>query len=272
VPIGDVMRGMGVGVVEASRNAAWSPGARVSGRLGWQGYAISDGRDIAALPTGVDPLMQLGLLGHIGLTAYFALLDLGRPQPGETVIVTGAAGAVGSLAGQIAKLHACRVVGIAGSAEKCRWITHELGFDAAINYKTDDVAAALERTCPNGIDVAFENVGGPILDAILAKASLHARIVICGLISQYNARGPVQGPANFDRVLIKRLHVSGFMLMDYRHRAAEAIPQLLKWHAEGKLKYRLDVIDGLENAPVAVNKLFDGSNAGKLVVKIQPEG
>ena len=268
VALGEVMRGMGVGVVEASRHPKWSVGTRVSGRLGWQSHAISDGRDLAALPEGVDPPMQLGLLGHIGLTAYFALLDLGRPQPGQTVVVTGAAGAVGSLAGQIAKLHGCRVVGIAGTAEKCRWLTTELGFDAAINYRTEDVDAALARACPDGIDVDFENVGGSLLDAILGRANLHARIVICGLIAQYNARGPVPGPVNFDRILIRRLHVLGFMLMDYRQRAAEAIPRLLEWHAQGRLKYRLDVVDGLENAPVAVNKLFDGSNAGKLVVRV----
>jgi NADPH-dependent curcumin reductase CurA len=268
VAIGEVMRGIGAGVIEASRNAAWTVGTRVSGRLGWQSHAISDGRDIAALPAGLEPTLQLGLLGHIGMTAYFALLDLGRPQPGETVVVTGAAGAVGSLAGQIAKLHGCHVVGIAGSAEKCRWITEDLGFDAAINYKTEDVGLALEKTCPKGVDVDFENVGGSILDAIMAHANLHARIVICGLISQYNARGPVPGPSNFDKILIKRLRVEGFMLMDYRHRSAEAVAALLKWHEQGKLKFRLDVVEGLENAPVAVNKLFDGSNAGKLVVRL----
>jgi NADPH-dependent curcumin reductase CurA len=268
VQIGEVMRGIGTGVIDASRNASWAVGTRVSGRLGWQSHVISDGRDIAALPAGVEPTLQLGLLGHIGITAYFALLDLGRPQPGETVVVTGAAGAVGSLAGQIAKLHGCRVVGITGSADKCRWITEDLGFDAAINYKTEDVAQALEQTCPKGIDVDFENVGGPILDAILSRANLHARIVICGLIAQYNARGPVPGPTNFDKILIQRLRVEGFMLMDYRQRSAEAVAALLKWHQQGKLKFRLDVVEGLGNAPVAVNKLFDGSNAGKLVVKL----
>lgn len=268
VPIGEVMRGIGVGLAERSRNPAWPVGARVSGRLGWQSYAISDGSDIAAVPEGVDAQMQLGLLGHIGITAYFALLDIGRPKNGETVVVTGAAGAVGSLAGQIAKLHGCRVVGIAGSDEKCRWISDELGFDAAINYKTEDVGQALERACPQGIDVDFENVGGSILDAILAHANLHARIVICGLISQYNARGPVPGPVNFERILIRRLRVEGFMLMDYRQRAAEAVAALRQWHAEGKLTYRLDVVEGLEHVPAAVNKLFDGSNNGKLVVRI----
>lgn len=268
VPIGEVMRGIGVGVIEASRNPAWPVGTRVSGRLGWQSHVISTGSDIAALPEGVDAQMQLGLLGHIGITAYFALLDLGRPQAGETVVVTGAAGAVGSLAGQIAKLHGCRVVGIAGGAEKCKWITEALGFDAAIDYKSGDVTQALQRACPDGIDVDFENVGGPILDAILAQTNLHARIVICGLISQYNARGPVPGPVNFDRILIRRLRVEGFMLMDYRHRAAEAVTALRQWHAEGRLQYRLDVVEGLEQVPAAVNKLFDGSNHGKLVVRV----
>jgi NADPH-dependent curcumin reductase CurA len=268
VKIGEVMRGLGVGVVEASRNPALPLGACVSGRLGWQRYAISDGSDVSRVSPGVEPELQLGLLGHIGLTAYFALLDLGKPKAGETVVVTGAAGAVGSLAGQIAKLHGCRVVGIAGSDEKCAWISQTLGFDAAINYRTQDLAQALEQACPDGIDVDFENVGGPILDAILARANLYARIVICGLISQYNAQGPVPGPTNFDRILIKRLHVQGFMLMDYLKRASEAVPALRAWHAEGKLKYRLDVVNGLKQAPVAVNRLFDGSNAGKLVVRV----
>lgn len=270
VAVGEVMRGGAVGVVEASRNARFPVGARVRGLLGWQQYALSDGRGLTLLPD--DPSLpataQLGLFGHIGMTAYFGLLDIGKPQPGETLVVSAAAGAVGSLAGQIGKIHGCRVVGIAGSDDKCRWITAELGFDAAINYRSQDVSVALERLCPNGIDIDFENVGGAILDAVLARINLRARVVLCGLISQYNASAPVAGPSNFAQILMRRARVEGFIVSDFLPRAAEATAALARWLAEGKLKYRVDVVDGLRNAPSALNRLFDGSNAGKLIVKV----
>jgi NADPH-dependent curcumin reductase CurA len=270
VAIGEVMRGGALGVVEASRNPKLPVGARVRGLLGWQQYALSDGRGLSALPDDASiPLTaHLGLFGHIGMTAYFGLLDIGRPQPGETLVVSAAAGAVGSLVGQIGKIHGCRVVGIAGSDDKCRWITDELGFDAAIDHRKEDVGAALGRLCPRGIDIDFENVGGAILDAILARINLRARIVLCGLISQYNATGPVPGPNNFVQILMKRARVEGFIVSDFLPRAAEATAALTRWLAEGKLKYRVDVVQGLRNAPAALNRLFDGSNTGKLIVEV----
>ena len=270
VAIGEVMRGGALGVVEASRHAGFPVGSRVRGLLGWQQYALSDGRGLSVLPDdpALPPTAHLGLFGHIGLTAYFGLLDIGKPQPGETLVVSAAAGAVGSLVGQIGKLRGCRVVGIAGSDDKCRWIVDELGFDAAINYRSQDVGPALDRLCPQGIDIDFENVGGAILDAILARINLRARIVICGLISQYNAIGVVPGPSNFAQILMKRARVEGFIVSDFLSRAAEANAALSSWFAQGKLKYRVDVVEGLRNAPAALNRLFDGSNAGKLIVKV----
>jgi hypothetical protein len=270
VAIGEVMRGGALGVVEASRNPELPEGTRVRGLLGWQQYALSDGRGLFVLPDDASiPLTaHLGLFGHIGMTAYFGLLDIGKPQPGETLVVSAAAGAVGSLVGQIGKIHGCRVVGIAGSDDKCRWITDELGFDAAIDHRKEDVGAALGRLCPRGIDIDFENVGGAILDAILARINLRARIVLCGLISQYNATGPVPGPNNFVQILMKRARVEGFIVSDFLPRAAEATAALTRWLAEGKLKYRVDVVQGLRNAPAALNRLFDGSNTGKLIVEV----
>jgi hypothetical protein len=264
------MRGGAIGIVEQSRNAAFKEGMKVSGLLGWQDYAVSNGTGLTPLPD--DPSIPLtayfGLFGHICLTAYYGLLDVGRPKPGETLVVSAAAGAVGSLVGQIGKIKGCRVVGIAGSDDKCAWIKEELGFDAAINYKTERVLESLKKHCPRGIDIYFDNVGGKILDAALALINLRARVVLCGLISQYNATEPVPGPYNFANILIKRARVEGFIVLDYMDRAMEAFAELRKWLAEGKIKYRVEVIDGLEQAPEALNKLFDGSHSGKLIVKI----
>lgn len=273
VPLGEVMRGVAVGVVEESRSEGFREGDLVQGMLGWQDYAVTDGQSLARLSR--DPAIPLtaylGLLGHIGVTAYFGLLEVGQPRSGETLVVTGAAGAVGSLVGQIGKIKGCRVVGIAGSDQKCRWITEDLGFDAAVNYKTDPLGERLREHCPNGIDVDFENVGGKALDAILKLINMRARIVICGLISQYNATRPPRGPYNFQNVLMKRARVEGFIVLDYMDRANEAETALAGWFKEGKINYRVDVIDGLENAATGVNKLFDGTNTGKLVVKVSDE-
>jgi NADPH-dependent curcumin reductase CurA len=270
VKLGDVMRGGAIGVVEESRNSSFKPGDHVSGLFGWQEYAVSNGAGVTKLPNNpaIPLTAYMGLFGHIGLTAYFGLLDVGQPKPGETLVVSGAAGAVGSLVGQIGKIVGCRVVGIAGSDEKCHWLTGELGFDAAINYKTENVGEALKRTCPKGIDVYFENVGGEILDAVLSQINLGARISLCGLISQYNATAPVPGPYNFVNILVKRARIQGFIVLDYASRAEEAMNALGKWLMEGKIKYRVDVVEGLEQAPRAVNKLFEGTNQGKLVVKV----
>jgi len=238
--------------------------------LGWQEYAITDGTGLGKLPDNpaIPLTAYLGLFGHIGLTAYYGLLDVGQPKAGETLVVSGAAGAVGSLVGQIGKIVGCRVVGIAGSDEKCRWLTEDLGFDAAINYKRENVLEALKRECPDGIDVNFENVGGVILDSVLALINVGARISLCGLISQYNAAERVPGPYNLAMLIVRRARIQGFLVSDYMNRAGEAMTALGRWLMEGKIKYRVDVVEGLEQAPRAVNKLFDGSNQGKLVVKI----
>lgn len=270
VKIGKVMRGGTIGVIEESRNPKFKEGDHVTGLLGWQEYAVSDGKGLNVLPNlpGVPLTAHFGLFGHIGMTAYFGLLDIGKPQPGETLVVSAAAGAVGSLVGQIGKIKGCRVVGIAGADDKCKWIVDELGFDAAINYKTENVYQALKKHCPNGIDIDFENVGGEIMDAVLAQINLRARIALCGLISGYNATEPVPGPYNFANILVQRARVEGFIVLDYAPRAMECMTELGKWLMEGKIKYRIDEVDGLNGAPLALNKLFEGTNIGKLVVKI----
>jgi hypothetical protein len=272
VEIGEVMRGLTIGVVEESRNDRFSVGDVVSGAMGWQDFAISDGADQRIVDPGQLPLTAfLGLFGMVGITAYFGLLDIGKPKAGETLVVSGAAGAVGSIVGQIGKIIGCRVVGIAGSDAKCAWLTEELGFDAAINYKTENVVRSLHKHCPEGIDVIFENVGGEILDAELAWINNFARVVICGLISGYNAAERVPGPSAFPMVLIRRARVEGFIVIDYMDRASEAIEKLSEWYAEGRLKYRVDVYDGLETAPRNINRLFDGSHNGKLIIKVSDE-
>ena len=270
IQLGDVMRGGATGIVEQSRNPNFSEGTYVQGLLGWQDYAVSDGSGLTVLPN--NPAIPLtayqGLFGHIGFTAYYGLLDIGKPQAGETLVVSAAAGAVGSLVGQIGKIKGCRVVGIAGSDEKCKWITEDLGFDAAINYKAEPVLESLKKHCPDGIDIDFENVGGKILDAVLALINFRARIALCGMISQYNATEPVPGPYNFINILVKRARVEGFIVMDYMNNPQDAIADLGKWLVEGKIKYRIDEVEGLENAPAALNRLFDGGNIGKLLVKL----
>ena len=273
VEIGEVMRGIGIGVVEQSKNPAFQNGDIVQGMLGWQEYAITEGEGLAKLSVDLSlPLTAyLGLFGIIGPTAYFGLLEIGKPKQGETLVVSGAAGAVGSLVGQIGKIKGCHVVGIAGSDEKCRWLSEKLGFDAAVNYKRESVAERLQELCPNGIDVFYDNVGGKILDTVLSLINVKARIVICGMISLYNAVRPVPGPYNFRSILTQRARVEGFIVLDYADRYDEAYRQLAKWVSEGKIQYRVDVVDGLIEAPRAINKLFDGSNQGKLIVKVSDE-
>ena len=273
VPLGEVMRGIAIGVVEDSRHPGFQPGDMVQGMLGWQSYLLSDGGGLQRLPrdTGLPLTASLGLFSHIGLTAYFGLLQIGKPRAGETLVVSAAAGAVGSLVGQIGKLKGCRVVGITGSEEKCRWITDDLGFDHAINYKEEPVVEKLQECCVEGIDVYFDNVGGEVLDAVLGRINKHARLVICGLISQYNTEEPVPGPFNFANILLRSARVEGFIVLDLLDRAGEALKDLGRWLAEGKLQYRVDIVEGLENAPSALNKLFDGSNRGKLIVQVSEE-
>ena len=274
--LGDVMRGICVGTVVESNNQTLRVRTPVYGIFGWQDYAIVGPSDLVA-PLPDDPniplTLHLGLFGHIGMTAYFGLLDVAKPKPGETIVVSGAAGAVGSLAGQIGKIVGCRVIGIAGSEEKCRWITQELGFDGAINHRQDKpLLDALAKHCPRGIDVYFDNVGGEALEAALDLLNLKARIAVCGMIAGYNdadQRGRVGGgPRNLMQLVMKRVRMEGFLVLDYWDRAAEAIEALARWYQEGKLKYRVHEIEGLKSAPAAMNMLFDGSNRGKLIVRI----
>jgi NADPH-dependent curcumin reductase len=273
VPLGSVMRGFGLGVVEESRHPDLKPGDYVQGLLGWQAYSTIDGKAVSrfARDPGIPLEAYLAVLCHIGATAYFGLLDVGRPKAGDTLVVSGAAGAVGSLVGQIGKIVGCRVVGIAGSDEKCRWLTEDLGFDAALNYKREPVLSRLRRLCPAGIDVHFENVGGAILDAALAFLNLRARVVLCGFISQYNEAVPPPGPRFLGNVLIRRARIEGFIVLDYEDRFPEALGPLARWMAEGRLRYRTDVVEGLDQAPTAVNRLFSGANIGKLLVRVSDE-
>jgi hypothetical protein len=272
VPLGSVMRGFGLGVVEESRHPDLKPGDYVQGMLGWQTHAVADGRTVRRFDR--DPALPLdaylAVLGHIGATAYFGLLEIGKPQPGETLVVSGAAGAVGSLVGQIGKIAGCRVIGIAGSDPKCAWLT-ELGFDAAVNYRRESILSRLRRLCPDRIDVHFENVGGPTLDAALALVNTRGRVVLCGLISQYNEMVPPPGPRFIGNLLMRRAKIEGFIVTDYASRFHEAFGPLGRWMAEGRLRYRTDRVDGLERAPVAVNRLFDGANVGKLLVRVSDE-
>ena len=273
LPLGAVMRGITIGVVEESRQRGYAAGDLVQGLGGWQHYYAGEATGWSKLPRipGVPVTAFFGAMGHIGFTAYFGLMDIGQPKAGETLVVSAAGGAVGSLAGQMGKIAGCRVVGIAGTDEKCDWIRSELGFDAAINYKTGNLAEGLRRECPKGIDIDFENVGGPVMDAVLGQINPGARVVLCGLISQYNAEEPAPGPTNFGHLLMKRARVQGFIVTDFGSRFGEATVQIVQWIQQGKLKYRIDQVDGLQQAPAALNRLFDGGNTGKLVVKVSDE-
>jgi NADPH-dependent curcumin reductase len=267
------MRGGIAGVVCESRHPHFAVGAKVAGLGVWADYITSDGAMLSHLPSlpGIPMAAVFGVLGMISATAYFGLLDIAKPKEGECVVVSAAAGAVGSLVGQIAKIKGCHVVGIAGSAQKCHWIKDELGFDGAINYNSEDVGAALDRLCPKGIDVNFENVGGEIMEAVMQRMNLHARMVLCGLISGYNAVDPVPGPKAWPLILMRRLMVQGFIVTDYAQRFAESAQQVALWIMEGRIKYRLDVREGLENAVIAVQDLYSGANQGKLLVRVADE-
>jgi NADPH-dependent curcumin reductase CurA len=269
VKLGEVMRAGGAGRVVVSRNARFPVGTHVTGMFGVQEYCLSNGKGVIAVDTSLAPLPHyLGALGTTGLSAYFGLLDIGQPKPGETVVISGAAGAVGTVAGQIARIKGCRAVGIAGGPEKCQLLTSEFGFDAAIDYREGDVKNGLREHCPKGIDVYFDNVGGDILDAALSQLARGARVVICGAISQYNNTGPVKGPANYMSLLVNRASMKGFLVFDYVDRYPEAVKELAGWYAAGKLKSREDIVDGFETFPDTFLKLFKGENTGKLVLKV----
>jgi len=274
VEIGAPLRGGSIAVVEESRHDDFAPGDRVNtGLAHWALYNTLEGDGLNKLPDLPDVALTafLGPLGATGLTAYFGLMDIARPQPGETVVVSAAAGAVGSMVGQIAKLQGCRVVGIAGSDEKVAWLTGTAGFDAAINYKHEDVGAALDRHCPDGIDINFENVGGEIMDTVLTRLNDFSRMPLCGLISSYNATGPVPGPYNFNLFLMRRTLLKGFIITDYLDRFPEGIQAMAGWLMAGKLHFETDIVEGLDRAPVALARLFTGQNLGKLMVRVSPE-
>jgi NADPH-dependent curcumin reductase CurA len=270
IELGEVMRSGGAGHVIASNDPALPVGSAVMGMLGWQEHALiggTTGTMANALPDGIDLVDSLSLYGSTGVTAYFGLLDVGQPKAGETIVVSGAAGGVGSIVGQIGKIVDCKVVGLAGTEEKCSWVVDELGFDACINYRDGNVVHAMRAACPEGVDVYFDNVGGDILDAALANMNHFGRLVECGMISRYNDAGPVPGPTHMTNIVTHRLRMQGFIVIDYLARFMEAAMQLATWAGEGKLKNRVHVVDGFLSAPTAVNMLFTGENFGKLVVK-----
>ncbi|MBK8741369.1 MAG: NADP-dependent oxidoreductase [Betaproteobacteria bacterium] len=272
VALGEVMRAGAAGRVIASRHPGFIAGDHVTGVLGVQEYALAQGKHLIKVDPRVAALpVYLGTLGMPGLTAYFGLLEIGKPQPGQTVVVSGAAGAVGSVVGQIAKIKGCRAVGIAGGPDKCRYLVDELGFDAAIDYKTGEVKAGLKEHCPQGIDVYFDNVGGDILDAALARLARGARVIICGAISQYNNTQAVKGPANYLSLLVNRATMTGMVVFDYAARYAEAAREMAGWMAAGKLKSREDIVCGFDKFPEALLKLFAGENNGKLVLRVGEE-
>jgi NADPH-dependent curcumin reductase CurA len=268
VGIGEVMRAIGVGQVIATEHPDFAEGDHVTGLYGVQEYAVLDGSGLTKVDPGLAPLpVYLNTLGMPGMTAYFGLLDIGRPEPGQTVVVSGAAGAVGATVGQIARIKGAKAVGIAGGPEKCRLIVEEFGFDAAIDYKADDVPRALKDACPDRVDVYFDNVGGDILDAVLARLARGARVAICGAVSQYNEK-VMKGPSNYMSLLVNRATMTGFLVFDYADRYGDAAREMGGWLNEGKLKSREDVVEGLDTFPETLLKLFKGENTGKLVLQV----
>jgi NADPH-dependent curcumin reductase CurA len=273
VALGETMRAGGVGVVVASHSARLAVGDFVMGGLGVQRYWRGAADDTTAALTRIDPALAplpawLNALGMPGMTGYFGLLDVGQPKAGETVVVSGAAGAVGQTVGQVARRLGCRVVGIAGGEDKCRFVVDELGFDACIDYKKGTLHGDLKQQCPQGVDVYFDNVGGEILDTVLTRINMKARIVICGAISQYNNTAPVKGPANYLSLLVNRARMEGIVVFDYAPRYPEGVAAIARWMQEGSFKSREHVVDGFANFPSALLMLFEGKNLGKLVLKV----
>jgi len=267
VPIDGVMRGMTVGEVVESKHEGFEAGDVVSGMLGWQEWGITDA-GLRKLPPGTDPGLALSALGITGVTAYFGLIDVGAVKQSDVVVVSGAAGATGSVAGQIAKAKGCRVIGIAGGAAKCAWLTDEAKFDAAIDYKNEDVGARLSELCPDGIDLYFDNVGGPILDEVLERIAQRARIVLCGSISAYNLEEKPPGPRNYYNIVAQRGRMEGFVVIDFLPRAAQATADLLAWVKEGSIAWKADVQRGFENAPSTLLRLYTGKNFRKPLLQL----
>jgi len=271
IGIGEVIRSGGIGEVVRSNSDAYAEGQMLFGMTGWQDYLIADDgeRAMQALPAALAPTSALSIFGITGMTAYFGMTDVGRVKEGDVVVVSGAAGATGSTAGQIARIKgAAKVVGIAGGPEKCRWIVDELGFDEAIDYKNENVTARLREACPDGIDLYFDNVGGEILNACLGQLALKGRVVLCGAISGYNSPEAPAGPVNYINLLIKRGRMEGFIILDYLDRFGAAQAEVGGWMAAGKLKSSEHLVEGLEHAPEALNLLFTGGNTGKVIVKV----
>jgi NADPH-dependent curcumin reductase CurA len=271
VGLGDVMRANTIVEVTESRHPRFQPGDHVVGVFGVQEHIVSDGKGAFKVDAAVAPLpTYLGALGMTGLTAYFGLLDVGALKEGETVVVSGAAGAVGSIVGQIAKVKGCRVIGIAGGADKCALLVDEFGFDAAIDYRTENVRRVLRRHAPDGMDVYFDNVGGPLLDAALANLARHARVVICGAISQYNTEKAVHGPTNYLNLLVRRARMEGFVVFDYAARYREAVKEIAEWIAQGRITVKEHVVTGtVDDFPDVLQMLFRGDNVGKLVLELR---
>ena len=271
IPLGEVMRAFGVGQVIETRLPEFRKGDLVQGMFGWQDYVATDAQSaggLRKLAPQVSPNVALSLFGITGTTAYFGMTEIGQIKAGETVVVSGAAGSTGSVAGQIAKIKGCRVIGTAGGKEKCDWLVQAVGFDGAIDYKSEDVGARLSALCPNGIDVFFDNVGGIVLNEVLARINLKARIVLCGAISRYNETVLPPGPANYFNLTPKRARMEGFIILDYVPRFPEAFEALGRWQREGKLVQKEDVAVGLENAPRTLMRLFTGENFGKQLLRI----
>lgn len=269
VQIGEVMRSGSVGEIVDSKHADFKVGEFVTGWGGVQEYSLTDGTNWVKVDPKIAPLpLYIGTLGMPGMTAYFGLMRIGEPKAGETVVVSGAAGAVGSIVGQIAKIKGCRVVGIAGGAEKCQYLIDELGFDGAIDYKNEDIREGLKKECPNGVDVYFDNVGGDILNTVLTRLNMKARIVICGAISQYNNTTEVKGPSNYLSLLVSRAKMEGMVVMDYAKDYRMAAMEMGGWLAEGKLKSKEHIEEGIENFHETFLKLFSGDKKGKLILKV----
>lgn len=271
VKIGDVMGGHTVSEVVESRNPAFAKGDFVAGYDGWQAYGVSNGKELRKLDPKVVPISTaIGVLGMPGMTAFVGLMDIGKPKAGETVVVSAASGAVGAVVGQLAKIKGCRAVGIAGSPDKCKYVVDELGFDACINYKTDDLVPALKAACPNGVDIYFENVGGAVFAAILRVINKGARIPLCGIISEYNVTGNPAGP-NLRPLLVNRAMIQGFIVSDHTDRAGAFAQEVAPLVVSGRIKFREDIVDGLDQAPSAFIGLLAGKNFGKLMVRVSPD-
>ncbi|WP_157160329.1 NADP-dependent oxidoreductase [Cupriavidus sp. BIS7] len=271
VGIGDVMRGGTMGVVVESNHPEFKPGDVVEGGMAWEEYSVTSRARLVPVEYGLPLHAFASVLGNSGMTAYFGLLDIARPKAGETLVVSAAAGGVGSIAAQIGKLLGCRVVGIAGGERKCQLATEEFGLDACVDYKRGNVLADLRSACPDGIDVDFENVGGDVMDAVLTHLNIGARVALCGMVSTYNASGDWWSPKMFRNIIMKRVRIEGFLISDYFPRFPQALDDMVQWVKDGQIKYRVDIVDGIENAPAALNRLFSGANIGKQLVRLSPE-